>query len=206
MRLLDLFCGAGGAAMGYYRAGFTDITGIDNKPMPRYPFKFIQADALEYLAEHGQDYDVIHASPPCQRYSLGTQRWKPDDYPDLLAPVEVLLLSLRKPFVIENVERAPFHLPTFKLCGIQFGLQVIRHRRFAASFPVLTMPHSIRHPERGKFVTCAGHGGNGSNSFKVWCKAMDIDWMTKVELAEAIPPAYTEYIGKQLMRQLEAEK
>jgi DNA (cytosine-5)-methyltransferase 1 len=201
-RLLDLFCGAGGAGMGYHRAGF-EVVGVDIKPQPRYPFEFHQADALEYLAAHGHEFDAIHASPPCQRYSLGTARWAPEDYPDLLGPVEVALIG-RKYFIIENVERAPFHLPTVTLCGQSFGLNVIRHRRFAVNFLVLNLPH-LKHPKRGEFVTCAGHGGNGSNSYKVWCEAMGIDWMTKTELAEAIPPAFTEFIGRQLRAHLEAK-
>ena len=185
--------------MGYYRAGFTDITGIDNRPMPRYPFKFIQADALEYLAEHGHEYDVIHASPPCQAYSLGAKRWD-KEYPDLLPRVEMALLETGKPFVIENVIGAPFTLSTITLCGIQLGLNVIRHRRFVLLPQIKQFPHTIPHPKRGDFITCAGHGGNGSNKYSDWCKAMDIDWMTKTELTQAIPPAYTEYIGKQLIR------
>lgn len=203
IRLLDLFCGAGGAAMGYYRAGFTDITGIDIKPMPRYPFKFIQADALEYLAEHGHEYDVIHASPPCQRYSIGTQRWKPEDYPDLITDLRKALIKSKKLWIIENVTRAPLNKNiSITLCGQMFGLHIIRHRAFEIYPFLLSGLIHPKHPKRGDFVTCAGHGGNGSNSYKVWCKAMNIDWMNKTELAQAIPPAYTEFIGKQLMRVL----
>jgi len=209
MKILDLFCGAGGAAMGYHQAleeaGIEhEITGIDIKPMPRYPFTFIQADALEYCRDHGMEYGFIHASPPCQRYSIGSSRWGGlGSRPDLLQDTEELLINLgRRPFVIENIDRAPFMLPTITLCGIQFGLNVIRHRKFASSFYIKSPGHLIKHPKRGEFVTCAGHGGNGSNKFSVWCDAMQIDWMTKQELAEAIPPAYTKYImQKSLMRQ-----
>lgn len=199
MKLLDLFSGQGGAAMGYYRAGFDEITGIDIVPQPRYPFRFIKADALEYLAEHGQEYDAIHASPPCQKYSLGSTRWN-REHPDLLNRVEFELDLLGKPAIIENVERAPFIWPTITLCGIQFGLNVIRHRRFASKFFILGVRHVYQHPERGDFVTCAGHGGNGSNKFSTWCDAMKIDWMDKAGLTQAIPPAYTEYIGRFLLQ------
>jgi DNA (cytosine-5)-methyltransferase 1 len=202
MRLLDLFCGAGGAAMGYHRAGFDEIVGVDIKPQPHYPFTFVLGDALEYVALHGREFDVIHASPPCQRYSLGSQRWNPYIYPDYLAEVENRLTEIGMPFVIENVERAPFTLPTITLCGIQFGLNVIRHRRFASSKLLFAKPHTEAHPKRGAFVTCAGHGGHGSNRLDTWRQAMGIEWMDKKELAEAIPPAYTEFIGRQLIGNL----
>jgi hypothetical protein len=201
MRLLDLFCGAGGSAMGYHRAGF-EVVGVDINHQPHYPFEFHQADALEYVSEYGHEFDAIHASPPCQRYSIGSQRWDITKYPDLLGIAEDKLIELDKPFIIENVEHALFRLPTITLCGTQFGLDVIRHRKFATSFMVLNLPHSISHPKRGDFVTCAGHGGHGSNKFSVWCDAMQIDWMDKKELSQAIPPAYTEYIGNFLMQHL----
>ena len=126
MKLLDLFCGAGGAAMGYYRAGFTDITGIDNRPMPRYPFRFVQADALEYLAEHGHEYDLIHASPPCQDFiptipkKHGTAHY--------LADTRTLLENLNIPWVIENIPDAPMRAD-FRLCGCMFGLPRLRRQR-----------------------------------------------------------------------------
>lgn len=211
MKLLDLFCGAGGAAMGYYRAGFTDITGIDIKPMKRYPFKFIQADALEYLEEHGREYDVIHASPPCQVYSI-TKNLKTitKTYPDLIDKIRIVLLEIGRPYVIENVVGAPLLNPLM-LCGSMFGLGVIRHRLFESAPPIWFSPASCRHGrvlpmwwatrkkflEQGRqhqFICVAG------DSFLVseGRKAMGIDWMTRKELAQAIPPAYTEFIGRQL--------
>lgn len=204
--LLDLFCGAGGAAMGYHQAleeaGIDhEIVGIDINPMPRYPFAFIQADALEYGAAHGVEFDFIHASPPCQHYSIGASRWD-NEYPDLLPFTEKIVTAVSKNWVIENIDRAPFSLPTVTLCGIQFGLNVIRHRKFAASFYLWLQPHTKPHPRRGEFVTCAGHGGNGSNSKRVWESAMGIDWMSKQELAEAIPPAYTRWIMRQFLERL----
>lgn len=222
MRLLDLFfCGAGGSATGYYRAGFTDITGIDIKPMPRYPFRFVQADALEYLAEHGREYDVIHSSPPCQGYSrLRHLPWlKNRKWPMLIEPCLELLKVLDRPWVIENVEDSP--LVGSVLCGLMFGLPLYRHRKFETSFFMLQPPHRkheivIGH---GRMVNDRRKGSlNNSSAKGPWgnqkivtvaggqykkqdgMRAMQINWMTKGELSEAIPPAYTEFIGRQLLR------
>src|SRR3990167_6413430 len=107
MRLLDLFCGAGGGAMGYSSAGFDEIVGVDNKPMPRYPFTFVLGDALEYLREHGGEFDFIHASPPCQRFSKSVSKAHRKTHPDLVAPTRELLIEISKPYVIENVPGAP---------------------------------------------------------------------------------------------------
>ncbi len=186
--------------MGYYRAGF-DVVGVDIAPQKHYPFKFHQADALEYVAAHGHEFDAIHASPPCQRYSLGSARWG-REHPDLLNKTETMLYATGLPVVIENVERAPFIGPTITLCGVQFELDVIRHRKFASNVFLFSVPHTRKHPKRGDFVTCAGHGGHGSNKYSVWCDAMQIHWMNKTELSQAIPPAYTEFIGRQLLRVL----
>lgn len=206
-RLLDLFSGAGGAAMGYYRAGFDDITGIDNRPMKRYPFRFIQADALEYLAEHGAEYDVIHASPPCQAYSL-TQKLQGNDHPDLVGPVRDLLIATGKPYVIENVKGAPLHNATL-LVGSMFGLRTMRPRLFESNVPlpfVLLPPAAARHakmgrpPQDGEYMHIAGHI-SGVPEARL---AMGIDWMTQGELSEAIPPAYTEWIGRHLLEAIHA--
>jgi DNA (cytosine-5)-methyltransferase 1 len=219
-RLLDLFCGAGGAAMGYYRAGFTDITGIDNSPMPRYPFTFIQADALEYLAEHGHEYDVIHASPPCQGYSrMRHLPWLKDrQYPMLIEPVRKLLMKSEAEWVIENSPDAP--LQGFVLCGLMFGLPLYRHRRFETSRFMMNPghPHHTIVIGHGRFVNDRRKGSqNNSSAEGAWGNqkivtvvgglylkhdgeiAMGIDWMAKDELSEAIPPAYTEFIGRQLL-------
>ena len=140
MRLLYLFCGAGGAGMGYHRAGF-EVTGVDIAPQPRYPFKFIQSDALEYLAAHGAEYDVIHASPPCQGYSrLRHLPWLKDRvYPMLIDKTRELLDKTGKPWIIENVEDSP--LVGITLCGLMFGLNVYRHRKFEMSTFMLQPPH-----------------------------------------------------------------
>jgi site-specific DNA-cytosine methylase len=128
-RLLDLFCGAGGAGMGYHRAGF-EVVGVDIAPQPHYPFEFHQGDALEYLAAHGHEFDAIHASPPCQRYSSIQRITKnKHKWPDLVDPVRQLLIKSGKPYVIENVQGAPLRVDAF-MCGSMFGLGMIRHRIF----------------------------------------------------------------------------
>ena len=204
MRLLDLFCGAGGAAKGYKRAGFTDIVGVDNKPQQNYPYEFIQADALEYLAEYWEMYDFIHTSPPCQKYTVINAIWK-RDYPDLIAPTRELLQQTNKPYVIENVRGAPLENPIM-LCGTMFGLRVVRHRYFECSPPVLLAPATCNHwlpvvklgrrPDREKqFAAVTGH----FSDVEYAKRAMGIDWMTQVELSQAVPPAFTEWIGRQIV-------
>ncbi len=204
-RLLDAFCGGGGSAVGYARAGF-NVTGIDNRPQPRFPFAFIQGNALEYLAEHGREFDVITASPPCQAYSR-TQRIHGREYPDLLATTRRLLMATGRPWVIENVTEAP--MGGIVLCGTFFGLRVIRHRRFESNV-FLWCPFQCKHPsdnrapivgrpiKPGQFVTVAGN----ISGVKLAGEAMGIDWMVRRELVQAIPPAYTEFIGRQLIRYL----
>ena len=201
MRLLDLFCGAGGAAMGYYRAGFTDIVGVDNKPQSNYPFEFVQADALEYCRDNGHKFDVIHASPPCQAYSWSAARWGRENYPDLVEITRRVIRGTLNPYIIENVRSAPLKA-TLMLCGTMFNLGVIRHRYFEI-YPIwlmMTTPCSHKGKvKEGDYVTVVGHGGDGSAKYKDWCKAMDIYWMTKKELTQAIPPAYTEWIGRRII-------
>lgn len=141
-KLLDLFCGAGGAARGYQMAGF-HVTGVDIKPQPRYAGdRFIQGDALEYVAAHGHEYDAIHASPPCQDYSVMRRgRWQDREHPDLIEPVRTLLKRTGKPYIIENVQGAPLKY-SLMLCGTMFdlqtpeGSQLRRHRLFETSFPI----------------------------------------------------------------------
>lgn len=206
-RLLDLFCGAGGAAMGYARAGFA-VTGVDIKPQKRYPFAFVQADALAYVAEHGHEYDVIHASPPCQRYTVAQNAAKnADAHPDLVAPVRELLIVTGKPYVIENVVGAPLREPV-QLCGISFGLQVRRHRLFESNVFLMVPPCQCQRADYyvifGHEVRQRRHGRKAGrkNLITVGRIAMGIDWMTRAELSEAIPPAYTEWIGYQLRSHL----
>jgi C-5 cytosine-specific DNA methylase len=207
-RLLDLFCGAGGAARGYQMAGFY-ITGVDIRPQPRYcGDAFHQADALEFLAEHGADFDVIHASPPCQAYSVCSVLPQCDrEYPNLLAPTRELLIAAGRPFIIENVVGAPF-LHWGQLCGEMFGLPLFRHRRFESNICLLYPVHE-RHRGRigfNGYCCVAGHGDGGRRTRvaadhrtkAAWERSMGIDWMSKYELSQAIPPAYAEYVGRQL--------
>ena len=202
-RLLDLFCGAGGAAAGYTLAGF-DVTGVDHAPQPRYPLsgavEFVQADALEYLAGHGREFDVIHASPPCQRYSKATPwRGDPADHPDLLGPTRDALAANGRSWVIENVEQAaPWMRCPVMLCGSMFGLRVRRHRLFELSAGWLLVPGCRHRP--GDY--CFDHGAKQPES--VYRDAMGCHWMTVHEARQAIPPAFTEHIGRQLLTHLEA--
>lgn len=215
-RILDLFCGAGGCAVGYHRAGF-DVVGVDNRPQPNYPFAFVQADALEYVREHGREFNAIHASPPCQRYTVGKSIHDSGDrHPDLVPPTRKALARSGLPWVIENVVGAPLRDAAI-LCGLMFGLRVLRHRMFEASFLLLAPPHQ-RHPKHlttGTVTAKRGGRGNGystgshglvcvaGNNFvrEAGAAAMGIDWpMSRRELANAIPPAYTEFVGRQLMQ------
>ncbi len=217
-RLLDAFCRAGGAGMGYHRAGF-DVTGIDTVNMTGvYPHKFVQGDALDYIREHGHQYDVIHASPPCQAASAltkGTNKGRV--YPQLIPATREALRSIGRPYVIENVAGAPIakHL---MLCGEMFGLAVIRHRffEFDARYPARWQAMWRTHPRHRGRVAGMRHGqwftgpyfavygeGGGKGTVAEWQAAMGIDWTDdRKNLAEAIPPAYTEYLGRQLMTHL----
>lgn len=210
MRLLDLFCGAGGCGMGYHRAGF-EVLGVDNRPQPRYPFEFHQADALEFLAEHGHEFDAIHASPPCQAYVPLAKRSR---HPDLVASVRGLLIETGRPYVIENVPTSPIDR-TLLLCGSMFGLDVRRHRHFETSGLMLAprcdhvrQAPRFRTPDRrqkslSRVVAVYGHS-HFAGYGELRKRAMGIDWMIQAELSQAIPPAYTEWIGRHLMRHCRA--
>lgn len=186
--------------MGYHRAGF-DVIGVDIAPQPRYPFPFFQADALWFLEGLGPAVDLIHASPPCQRFSKLTMRHgRQLEHPDLIGPVRELLLEAGVPYVIENVLRSPL-VDAVRLCGSSFGLGVRRHRLFEASFPIVPPP--CDHVAQGPAVRVYGKPGGSSkrdglkfDGTDVWREAMGIDWMTSIELPEAIPPAYTEFVGR----------
>lgn len=222
--LLDLYCGAGGAAMGYHRAGF-DVVGVDKNPQPNYPFSYYQADALEFLLDvlrsrassnpWAQPWHVLaaaHASPPCQASCTlikGNQRATADNHVDLIPQTRELLAELGVPTVIENVQGAKVRRD-LTLCGEMFGLDVIRHRYFECSFPVDQPPHKAhrgrvrgwRHGQYfdGPYVAVYGDGG-GKGSVAEWQTAMGIDWTdVRLEIAEAIPPAYTTFVGAQLIQ------
>jgi DNA (cytosine-5)-methyltransferase 1 len=210
MRVLDLFCGGGGASMGYHQAGF-EVVGVDNKIQKRYPFEFVLGDAFiegRKLLESG-GFDFVHASPPCQKYS-DLQKRTGKEYPDLIGPVREMLQASGLPYVIENVDTAPLKNPIM-LCGGMFkGLRVYRHRLFESNFrleqPVhpkhtaLVYTHDRRKNHYGRpltddmFVQVTGGGNAPVPAKRV---AMGIDWMINKELNEAIPPAYTRYVGEQ---------
>ena len=298
MRLLDLYCGAGGAAVGYHRAGFDEIVGVDIAPQPRYPFEFVQADALEYLAERGGDFDAIHASPPCQGYSImHNLPWlRGREYPLLILPTIEMLEAFGKPYVVENVMGArhgskmlkkrgleSHGLKAGRLCGAMFNLPFYRHRLFATNWLWLAPGHPKHRPSGGldeyrqrhsvkgmpvgmpviqsrevsaQVVTNPvnsewrryhdgalnirpgyeivgerlrangrpkdskiglsngmpetqlanwqnGVQGNGvgighAKGWRLAAEVMGIDWMKREELTQAIPPVYTEFIGRQL--------
>lgn len=198
MKALDLFCGAGGASMGLHRAGF-DVTGVDIKPQPHYPFRFVQADALTYPLD---GYDFVWAGPPCQRYSMYSRNLgTAESFPDLIPPVRERLLTCRAPWTIENVIGAPLRHP-FLLCGTMFGLPLIRHRIFETPVPLSRLVSPCFH--RGREIPVYGHGTPqwhreqfGRNIHVAEQReAMGIDWMTRSELSQAIPPAYAEFIGR----------
>jgi DNA (cytosine-5)-methyltransferase 1 len=206
--LLDLFCGAGGAAMGYHRAGF-DVVGVDIEPQPNYPFEFHQADAMTWPLE---GYDAVHASPPCQGYSrMRHLPWiKGKEYPLLLAATWDRLEVNGVPWVIENVEDAPMPQSTV-LCGWTLGLPMYRHRRFGSSALIMAPPH------RRHTVTIISGSANLANRYRqgggrdvaglfpgATLADAGFEWMTQREASQAIPPAYTEWIGAQLLQHFEA--
>ncbi len=197
--LLDLFCGAGGAAMGYHRAGF-DVVGVDIKPQPHYPFEFAQADAMTFPLK---GFDVIHASPPCQRYTRCTPPQHRDKHADLLEPVSLRLQAVGVPYAIENVPDARTILrEPIMLCGTMFGLPTLRHRYFEIRpNSELALLPACAHPRLPVVITGTTRRKTGRLEYRVQdCRdAMEIQWMIRTELDEAIPPAYTEYIGKQLI-------
>jgi len=224
MRLLDLYCGEGGASMGYHRAGF-EVVGVDNvNHAKRYPFPFVKADALDYLREHGHEYDAIHASPPCQAYSIGTPPEKRALHPDLLAPTRAALREVGKPYVIENVPRAPMYKPIM-LCGSMFDLLAFdkygillalrKHRLFESNYRLFP-PGPCRHDKNIAVGGVYGGGrddrgeahydrrGGYSPAKHAREGLMGIDWMSMKGLSQAIPPVYTQYLGDQLLAVVEA--
>ena len=204
-RLLDLFCGAGGCSVGYARAGF-EVVGVDIRPQPHYPFEFHQADALGYSLN---GFDVIHASPPCQAYSSATKAWgREGSHADLYEAVRYRMIAHGAPWVIENVLGAPYAHGVL-LCGSMFGLEVQRHRIFETSHLILADRWCAH---RGRALTVTGHSPAWwAQGARVQAKtaeinaAMGIDWMSRREIVQAIPPAYTQWIGDQLVERLHLE-
>ena len=189
--------------MGYHRAGF-DVIGVDIEPQPHYPFEFHQADAMTFDL---RGFDFIAASPPCQKYTL-CQRIRDNDHPDLIEPVRARLRASGVPYCIENVIGAPLIDPIV-LCGAMFSLRTYRHRGFECSFPVEVPPHPLhiapvrkmgRRVQDGEFMHIVGNFVGADLAREI----MQIDWMARDELREAIPPAYTEYIGRAAIEYLSA--
>jgi DNA (cytosine-5)-methyltransferase 1 len=208
MKLLDLYCKAGGASKGYQLAGF-EVVGVDIKKQKRYPYEFIQADCLEVMKDMDflRSFDVIAASPPCQTHSitqhLRNAQGKSTDKVDLIPQTREALIASGKPYVIENVPGAPLINP-IQMCGSYFGLKVRRHRRFESNLPIVGSP--CDHKNQGKPVGVYGSmrdeipkGGHTAKSIEEAREAMGIDWMIWGELVEAIPPIYTREIGMQLL-------
>ncbi len=212
MRLLDLFCGAGGAAMGYSQAGFTEIVGVDIVPQPNYPFTFIQGDALAPPVELDR-FDLIHASPPCQTHvPMAVNRWANPRWADQIAPTRGLIR--RYPYVIENVSGAAksLHAPMV-LTGEMFGLETSRRRLFELGNWFCMSPPPMRRREKamaiygkpdGRRLTNRKDGTNlhAWESMEAGAKTMGVTWMTdELEVREAIPPAYTKFIGEAFLAQ-----
>lgn len=200
-KALDLYCCAGGAAMGLHRAGY-DVTGVDIEPQPHYPFAFVQGDALEAALS---GYDFVWASPPCQHHSRmsGCREGLRDKYPDLIAATREKLQAWGGPWIIENVVGAPLRNPVM-LCGAMFGLQTYRHRIFESNVSLTAPPH----PKHDKPTSKAGHWKPGTlisvagncAPMALAREAMGIDWMPRSNLVEAIPPAFAEYLARQTLR------
>tara|TARA_Y100000310_G_scaffold13777_2_gene14007 strand:+ start:513 stop:1076 length:564 start_codon:yes stop_codon:yes gene_type:complete len=183
--------------MGLHRAGF-EVVGFDIVKQPRYPFAFVQQDALTVDLSA---FDAVWASPPCQCCTWAAKRWRKWRDAECVVPwVRLYVRAAKKPYIIENVVGSPL-ATTVSLTGQMFGLGVIRKRYFESDVMILAPgnPPPNGSVPGGEYVTVAGHGGNGSASYKRWCKAMDIDWMTKAELTQAVPPAYSEFLGKSLI-------
>lgn len=217
MRLLDLFCGAGGAGVGYARAGF-EVFGVDIKPQPNNPLPTFTGDALRYLVDYGRDFDVIHASPPCQKHTQMSNRWRghggvADSHADWISPTRKLLRYIGKPYIIENVTGARKELiDPIRITGGPFGLNVERPRLFESNLVLqgTTKPRA-QNPigvygqrPNGRFLWRRADGTcqYAASSVEEARAAMGIDWMDWRELCEAIPPAYTEFIGKQVLELL----
>jgi DNA (cytosine-5)-methyltransferase 1 len=201
--LLDAYCGAGGAAVGYHRAGF-DVVGVDITDQPNYPFRFVKADALQFISACGDLFDAIHASPPCQRYSR-MSNCRPglaEEYPDLIPPTREALKAGRRPYVIENVPGSTVR-PDLILCGCMVGLPLYRPRWFESSEflwqpdhgPHSTPASPAGHWKPGTVISVSGNCA----PIAVARAAMGVDWTTRDELSEAIPPAFTEYVGAALI-------
>jgi DNA (cytosine-5)-methyltransferase 1 len=196
--------------VGYARVGFT-VTGVDHVPQPNYPFEFVCDDALDYAVRHGHEFDAIHASPPCQAYSVAQTIRGDNSHPDLIGPTRDVLRWLGLPYVIENVPRAPLVAPPggslVELCGYALGLRQYRHRWFETSFPCPQphhRPHDVRQTKLGRpprddeFLQVIGNFSGTARARR----DLELPHMTRDELREAIPPRYTQHVGLHLCRRL----
>jgi DNA (cytosine-5)-methyltransferase 1 len=206
--LVDLYCGAGGAAKGYHDAGF-DVIGVDIVDQPNYPYEFVQMDALAFMSRpiSTRQFAAVHASPPCQRHSKMSccRPGLAGTYPDMISDTRTLLELTGLPYVIENVPGAPLKDPVM-LCGHMFGRDLYRHRLFETNWPLLVPEHpkhvkkagKAGHWKPGEVISITGHVA----PMKLAREVMEIGWSTRAELVEAIPPYYTAHIGEQLMREV----
>jgi DNA (cytosine-5)-methyltransferase 1 len=211
MKLLDLFCGVGGASVGYHQAGF-EVHGVDLKHGKRYPFTYLRADVLDVLKDKDfiNQFDVIHASPPCQTHSitkhLRNAQGNSTSKIDLIPETREALIASGKPYIIENVPGSPLINP-IQLCGSSFSLKVRRHRLFESNMPLVGS--KCDHKAQGRPVGVYGSlndeipkGGKTASTIDEARKAMDMDWAIWTELVEAIPPAFTKYLGGQIVNWL----
>jgi DNA (cytosine-5)-methyltransferase 1 len=209
MRLLDLFCGVGGASAGYAEAGF-EVTGIDLKHGKRYPYTYIKGNVLDYLKDLQflRSFDVIHASPPCQTHSitqhLRNAQGKTTSKLDLIPETRTALIASAVPYIIENVPGSPLIDP-IQLCGSAFNLKVRRHRLFESNMQL--QGTECNHKAQGRPIGVYGSlndeipkGGKTATNINEARQAMKIEWGIWTELVEAIPPAYTKYLGSQISR------
>lgn len=204
-KLLDLYCGGGGAGYGYQQAGF-DVTGVDINPQPKHKGNFIQADAIQYLISYGHLYDVIHASPPCQAYSIAAMQFRNQgkQYPDLIQTTRHYLIQSGKPYIIENVPNSPLLNPII-LCGTMFDIRTYRHRLFESNL-YIEQPHHPQHihpntpmgrkPKPNEFIQYVGH----FSGVKEVQEMTGLTWLGQKELAQSIPPQYTKYIGEYILK------
>lgn len=205
LTVLDAFCCQGGAGMGYWLAGF-NVVGVDLDPQPRYPFPFIQGDAVAYIAEHGTEFGFVHASPPCQRYSKA-QRIQGREHPDLIAPTREALESTGRPWVIENVEDARAELRNpLVLCGTSFGLRTYRHRYFEAGGGFRAdeprhRDHEALNTKMGRPIAAGTfyHAVGNFSGVALARDDMQVPWMNRDGIRECIPPAYARWVGEQYL-------
>lgn len=205
--MLDLYCGGGGSSMGFANAGW-DVTGVDSEPQPHYPFKFHRGDAVEFAKEHGHKFEAIVGGPVCKYYSK-TQRIRGNDHPAQIPDTRAVMRASGKLYVIENVEDAESELlDPMMLCGLDFGLHTYRHRLFESNVRLTRPGPHVAHPvktvkmgrwvEPGEFYHAVGRF-SGVDYIR---RDMGVGWMNRDEIAQCIPPVYTEHIGTQLLRSL----